>query len=123
MLCNSQSRKMAIKYEGAPIIWKSKTRIALIRVTFAGLFLSLSLFFSLTHSHSRSLSLANSLLLPLFHSLTHSLTLADWVKTRMALAVVRSNILLLKGSRTRYSWKQNGVDGFTAGAEGVLHED
>ena len=46
-----------------------------------------------------------------------------WIKARMALAVVRSNTLLLRDSRTRYSWKPNGVDGFTTGAEGVLHED
>ena len=50
-------------------------------------------------------------------------SVAGWVKARMALAVVRSNTLLLRGSRTRYSWKPDGVDGFTAGAEGVLHED
>ena len=50
-------------------------------------------------------------------------SVAGWVKARMALAVVRSNTLLLRGSRTRYSWKPVGVDGFTAGAEGVLHED
>ena len=50
-------------------------------------------------------------------------SVAGWVKVRMALVVVRSNTLPLRGSRTRYSWKPNGVDGFTAGAEGVLHED
>ena len=50
-------------------------------------------------------------------------SVAGWVKARMAIADVLSNTLLLRGSRTRYSWKPNGVDGFTAGAEGVLHED
>merc|ERR1711966_352609 len=50
-------------------------------------------------------------------------SVAGWVKARMALAVVHSNTLLLRDSRTRYSWKPNGVGGFTAGAEGVLHED
>ena len=43
------------------------------------------------------------------------ISVAGRVKARMALAVVHSNILLLRGSRTRYSWKPNGVDGFTAG--------
>ena len=46
-----------------------------------------------------------------------------WVKARIALVVVCSNTLLLRGSRTRYIWKLVGVDGFTAGAEGVLHEE
>ena len=41
----------------------------------------------------------------------------------MALVVVSSNTLLLRGSRTRYSWKPEGVDGFMAGAKGVLYED
>ena len=50
-------------------------------------------------------------------------SVAGWVKARMALAVVRSNTLLLRGSRTRYSWKPDGVDGLTDGTEGVLHED
>ena len=49
--------------------------------------------------------------------------LAGWVKARMALAVVRANTLLLRGSRTRYSWKPENVDGVSAGAEGVLRED
>ena len=51
------------------------------------------------------------------------ISVAAWVKARMAFAVVRSNTLLPRGSRTRYSWKSDSVDGFTAGAEGVLHED
>ena len=50
-------------------------------------------------------------------------SVAGWFKARMTLAVVRSNTLLLRGSRTRYSWKPDCVDGFMAGAEGVLHED
>ena len=50
-------------------------------------------------------------------------SVAGCVKARMALVVVRSNTLLLRGSKTRYSWKPEGVDGFTARAEGVLHED
>ena len=50
-------------------------------------------------------------------------SVVGWAKARVALAVVRSDTLLLRGSRTRNSWKRNGVDGFTAGAEGVLHED
>ena len=48
---------------------------------------------------------------------------AGWVKVRADLAVVRSDTLLLRGSRARNSWKSNGVGNFTAGAEGVLHED
>ena len=50
-------------------------------------------------------------------------SIAVRVKTWMALAVVCSNTLLLRGSRARYSWKPNDVDGFTDGAEGVLQED
>ena len=50
-------------------------------------------------------------------------SVAGFVKARMALAAVRYNTLLLRGSRTRYSWRPNGVDSFTAEAEGVLHED
>ena len=50
-------------------------------------------------------------------------SIAGWVKARISLAVVRSNTLLLRGSRARYSWKPDGVDGFTAGAEGVPQED
>ena len=50
-------------------------------------------------------------------------SVAGWVKARMAFTVVRFNTLLLRGSRTRYSWKPDGVDRFTAGAEGILHED
>ena len=45
------------------------------------------------------------------------------VKARMALAVVRSNVLLLRGSRIRYRWKPTDLNGFMAGAEGVLQED
>ena len=52
-----------------------------------------------------------------------SSSITGWVKARKALAVVRSNTLLLRGSMTRYSWNPDGVDGFTTGAEGVLHED
>ena len=48
---------------------------------------------------------------------------AGWVKEQMALVVVRSNTMLLRGDRKRYSWKLEGIDGFTAGAEGVLFED
>ena len=45
------------------------------------------------------------------------------VKARMTLAVMRSDTLLMRGSRICYNWKPHGVDGFTAVAEEVLHED
>ena len=37
-------------------------------------------------------------------------SVAGWIKARMALAVVRSNTILLRGGRTRYSLKPDGVD-------------
>ena len=50
-------------------------------------------------------------------------SVARWVKAWMTFVVMRSNALLLRGSRTHNSWKPDGANGFTAGAEGVLHGD
>ena len=49
--------------------------------------------------------------------------LAGWVKVRMALAVVRSNTMLLRGSRRRHSWRPEVEDGVAAGMEGTLQDN
>ena len=49
--------------------------------------------------------------------------LAEWVKVRMALAVVRANTMLLRRSRRRHSWRPEVEDGVTAGMEGTLPDN
>ena len=49
--------------------------------------------------------------------------LAGWVKVWMALAVVRSNTMLLRGSRRRHSWRPEVEDDVAAGMEGTLPDN
>ena len=46
--------------------------------------------------------------------------LAGWVKVRMALAVIRPNTMLLRGSRRRHSWRPEVEDGVAAGMKGNI---